>query len=267
MTDITLAADQAAATKLLHDAETALGTQSTGPQGGSLGPFSATFSASASFSGGAIDLIAPNIIQITNCNFNYSVDLSLSVDLNSILPSFCLPQICIPIPFDGDICTPKICISWPTITIPVSYSDTITFTADFTLNAHLSGATWLVDVVIVGIPALDLSPAAAAILAAIAAAVTPILLAIPFIGPFLALGVDAILAAIGIAGLLGLLGPLLTPFVSGLTFNIYKHPKVFQVLPNSSPIDPAVNINLDLIQAAVLASDKSELVLTANISA
>ena len=267
MTDITLAADQAAATKLLHDAETALGTRSTGPQGGSLGPFSATFSASASFSGGAIDLIAPNIIQLTNCNFNYSVDLSLSVDLNSILPSFCLPQICIPIPFDGDICTPKICISWPTITIPVSYSDTITFTADFTLNAHLSGATWLVDVVIVGIPALDLSPAAVAILAAIAGAVTPILLAIPFIGLFLALGVDAILAAIGIAGLLGLLGPLLTPFVSGLTFNIYNQPKVFQVLPNSSPIDPAVNINLDLIQAAVLASDKNELVLTANISA
>ena len=267
MADITLAADQAAATKLLHDAENALGTLSTGPQVGNLGPFSATVSATASFSGGAIDLIAPNIIRIANCNFNYTVNLSFSIDLNSILPHFCLPQVCIPIPFDGEICTPKICISWPTITVPVSFSDTITFTADFTLNAHLSGANWLVDVVIVGIPALDLSPAAAGILVAIGAALTPILLAIPFIGPFLAIAADAILAAIGIAGLLGLLGPLLTPFVAGLTFQIYNQPKVFQVLPNSSAIDPAVNINLDLLQAAVLASDKNELVLTSNISA
>jgi hypothetical protein len=266
MTDIILAADQAAATKLLHDAETALGTQATAG-GGSLGPFAVTWSASVSISGGAINLMAPNIIQITNCNFNYSLGFSFSVDLNSFLPHFCLPQVCIPIPFFGDLCTPKICINWPTITIPVSFSDTITFTADFTLNAHLSGATWLVDVVIVGIPTLDLSPAAVAILAAIGAAVTPILLAIPFIGPFLALAVDAILAAVGIAGLTGFLGPLLTPFVSGLTFNIYKQPKVFQVLPSSSVIDPAVNINLDLIQAEVLASDKNELVLTANISA
>ena len=266
MTDIILAADKSAATTLLHDAEAALGTQSTSG-GGSLGPFAATWSASASFSDGAIDLLPPNIIQITDCHLNYSLGFSLSVDLNSFLPHFCLPQICIPIPFDGSLCTPKICISWPTITIPVSYADTIKFTADFTLNAQLSGSTWLVDVVIVGIPALDLSPAAAAILVAIAAAVTPILLAIPFIGPFLAIAVDAILAAIGIAGITGLLGPLLTPLVSGLTFNIYKHSKVFEVLPNSSPIDPAVDINLDMIAASVAASDKNELVVTADISA
>jgi hypothetical protein len=267
MTDITLAADKSAATTLLHDAEAALGTQSTPPGGGSVGPFTATWSASASFSGGAIDLLPPNIIQITDCNLNYSLNFSLSVDLNSFLPHFCLPQICIPIPFDGSLCTPKICISWPTITIPVSFSDTIKFTADFTLNAHLSGTIWLVDVVIVGIPTLDLSLAAAAILAAVGAALTPILLAIPFIGPFLAIAVDAILAAIGIAGITGLLGPLLTPFVSGLTFNVYKHPKVFEVLPNSSPIDPAVDINLDMIAASVIASDKNELVVTADISA
>jgi hypothetical protein len=265
MADITVAADQAAATKLLHDAETALGTQSTSG-GGSLGPFAAAWSASVSFSGGAIDLIPPNVIQITDCHFNYSLGFTFSVDLNSFLPHFCLPQVCIPTPF-GDICTPKICLSWPTITVPVNYSDTILFTADFTLNTHLSGTTWLVDVVIVGIPDLQLSVAAAAILAAIGAAVTPILLAVPFIGPFLAIAVDAILAAVGIAGITGLLGPLLTPFVAGLTFNIYKHAKVFEVLPNTSPIDPAVDINLDLIEAAVLASDKNELVLSANISA
>jgi hypothetical protein len=266
MSDIILAADPSAATILLHDAESALGTQSTSG-GGSLGPFVATWGASASFSGGAIDLIPPNVIQITDCHLNYSLNFSLSVDLNSFLPHFCLPQICIHIPFDGNLCTPKICLSWPTIKIPVNYSDFVTFTADFTLNAHLSGTTWLIDVVIVGIPSLDLSLPAAAILAGIAAAATPILLLIPFIGPFLAIAVDSILAAIGVAGITGLLGPLLTPFVSGLTFNIYKHSKVFEVLPNASLIDPAVDINLDMIAASVEATDKSELVVTADISA
>lgn len=263
MADITAATDQAAATKLLHDAETALGTKSASG-GGSLGPFSASWSASASFSGGVIDLIPPNIIQITNCTVNYSLRFTFSVDLNNILPRICLPQVCIPF---TDICTPRVCLDWPTISVPVSYSDVIHFTADFTLDPHLSGATWFIDVVIDGIPELDFSPAAAAILLAIGAALTPILLAIPFIGPFLAIAVDAILAAIGIAGITGLLGPILTPFVAGLRFTIYQQPKVFEVLPNSPPIDPAVHINLDLIAASVQASDKNELVLTANISA
>jgi len=267
MTDILLAIDETAATTLLNGAENALGVQSTGPGGGTLGPFTASWSASASFSGGTVTLTPPNMIQFTNCNLNYMLNFTLNVDLNNILPSFCLPQVCIPIPFFGEVCTPQICISWPTISIPVGYSDTITFTADFTLDAHLSGSTWLVDVIIVSFPSIDLSPAAVAILAAIAAAATPILLAIPFIGPFLAAAVDGIIAAIGIAGLTGLLGPLLTPFVSGLTFNIYKQPKIFQILPNSPPIDPAVSISLDLIQAAVVASTpQNELVLSANIS-
>jgi hypothetical protein len=266
MADLTLALDQTAATTLLHDAETAL-IIPPAAGGGSLGPFSASWDASASISGGVIDLLPPNIIQITDCNFNYTVGFTLSIDLNSILPSFCLPQICIPIPFDGSICTPLICISWPTITVPVSYSDTILFTADFSLNAHLSGVNWLVDVVIDGVPMLDLSAAAIAILAALGAALTPILLAIPFIGPFLALAVDAILGLIGVAALLGVLGPLLSAFIAGLTFNIYTHNKVFEVVPSGGATDPAVDITLDLIQAAVVATDKNELVVTANISA
>jgi hypothetical protein len=266
MPDITVAADQTAATTLLHDAESTL-IIPPASGGGNLGPFGATWSASASFSGGDVGLIAPNIIRIGNCNFNYSLGLSFSIDLNSILPHFCLPQVCIPIPFDGEICTPQICINWPTITIPITYSDTIVFTADFALNVHLSGGLWFVDVVIVDVPALDLSAAAVAILAAIATVATAILTPIPFIGPFLALAVDAILATIGIAGITGLLGSILTPFISGLTFTVYKQPQLFQVLPASSAIDPAVDVNLDVITAAVVASDKNELVLTASISA
>ena len=129
MSDIIAAADQTAATTLLHDAEATLGTLSKSG-GGSLGPFVANYSASVSFSGGNVDLIPPNIIQLADCNVNYSLNFSFGIDLNDFLPSFCLPQICI-----FGWCTPKICISWPTVTIPISFSDTLTITGDFTVSA------------------------------------------------------------------------------------------------------------------------------------
>src|SRR5580698_367768 len=127
MPDIIAAADQSAATTLLHDAEVTLGTLSkTG--GGSLGPFVANYNASVSFSGGDVDLIPPNVIQLTDCNVNYSLSLSFGLDLSDFLPTFCLPQICI-----FGWCTPKICTSWPTIAIPISFSDSLTITGDFTV--------------------------------------------------------------------------------------------------------------------------------------
>lgn len=264
MPDITAAADETAATSLVLAAETALGTVSKSGSG-SLGPFTATWGASANFSNGTVDLIAPNVIRLTDCLMNYALSFSFSFDLSSILPDFCLPQICIPIPFNGKLCTPKICVNWPTITIPVSHSGTIKFTADFSLNVHLDSGNWLVDLVIVGIPFLQFGPAAAAILAAIGVAAALVLAPIPFIGPLLAGAVLAITAVIGIAGVTGLLGPILTPFVSGLTFNLYSQPQIFQVLPPAAP-DPAVNVKLDSITAAVVSSDEDELVLTVDIS-
>ncbi len=264
MPDIVVAADESAATELVHDAEATLGVVSRSGSG-SLGPFTASWSASTSFTGGAVDLIAPDIIRIANCELHYSLGFTFSFDLSSIIPDLCLPRVCIPTPW-GDLCTPRICIDWPTITIPVSFTDIVRFTADFRLNPHLVGPDWLVDIVIVGIPLLQISPAAAAILAALGLAAAAILLAIPFIGPFLAGAVLAITAAIGIAGITGLLGPILTLFVSGLSFTIYKQHRVFNVLPASSPVDPAVNINLDAIAASVSTTDEDELVLSVDIS-
>jgi hypothetical protein len=267
MSDIVVAADEVAATTLIHDAESTVGTLVAGPTSGSFGPITASASASAFLANGGVDLIPPDIIRIADCELHYSLNLDLSVDLSAILPDFCLPQVCIPIPFDGEICTPKICIDWPTIPIPVSHSDVVKFTADFKLNVHLTGGQWFVDVVIVGIPFLQIGPAAAAILLAIDAAATLILLAIPFIGPFLALAVNFIIVAVGIAGITGLLGPLLTPFVSGLTFNVYKQSQLFEVLPAAGPIDPAVKVNLDAIAAAVDGSGgEDELVISIDIS-
>jgi hypothetical protein len=69
-----------------------------------------------------------------------------------------------------------------------------------------------------------------------------------------------------VAGLTGLLGPILTPFVSGLRIPIYNQPQLFEVLPLEGPIDPAVHVTIDAIAASVETSDEDELVLTADIS-
>jgi hypothetical protein len=265
MPDIIAAADEVAATTLVHDAETTLGVLGDSG-GGNLGPFSANWGASVSFSGGTIDLIPSDVIRIADCAMNYNLNFSFSIDLSDFLPDFCLPQVCVPTPW-GDLCTPEVCVDWPTIgPIPINYSDTILFTADFNLDVHLTGGDWHVDVVIDGIPFLQLSPAAAAILALIGAALTPFLLAVPFIGPFLAIATNAILLAIGIAGLTGFLGPILTPFVSGLTFTVYQQPQVFEVLPSGGALDPAVTINLDAVSSSVVGSDEDELVIEVDIS-
>jgi hypothetical protein len=265
MADVTLACDQTAATRLVHDAETIFGTQSKSGSG-SFGPFVASYGASASFSGGSVALQTPNIIALNDIHLNYSLNLSFGIDLNSFLPNFCLPQVCVDIPCVGTVCTPTICISWPTISIPFSYSDFIDFSADFQVLPHLSGSMWLIDIRIVSVPNLSISPAAAAILTALGLALGAALSAIPLIGPFLAVAVEAILAAVGIAGITGLLGPLLTLFVSGLTFTIYKQPQVQQVLPASGPHDPAVSIKITALDCVVQQTDKAELVATGSIA-
>jgi hypothetical protein len=261
MPDIIAAADQTAATTLLHDAETTLGTI-TKNGGGSLGPFFANYGASVSFSGGTVNLIPPNVIEIANLNVNYSLHLTFGLDLNNFLPHFCLPQIC----FFG-WCTPKICISWPTVSIPVSFADSLTITGDFTVVAALMGPIWNVNVVIDGVPLLQFGAGTALLLAAIGAAVTAAVIWVPLIGPFLAGLAALVVAAIGIAGLTGLLGAIITPFIAGLSFTVYSQPKLFPVLPNAGVNDPEVDVTITALAAAVQATDKNELVLTASVAA
>lgn len=265
MSDIVAAADEAAATTLV---QTAIAAFPIPPQSdsGNLGPFAASWSASANLTVGTVDLRPPNVIRLANGTLNYALGLDISLDLSDILPDFCLPQVCVPIPFNGRLCTPRICIDWPTVTIPVSHSGPVNFTADFALNVHLSGGQWIVDVIVVGVPFLQLGPAAVAILAAVGAAAALVLGAVPFIGPFLAVAVAAITAAIGIAAATGLLGAILTPFVSGLTFTVYQQPQIFQVLP-AAPPDGSVSVRLDSVTAAVVSTDEDELVLSVDISA
>ncbi len=259
--DLNAAVDETAATVLLHAAEAALGPQgATGS--GSFGPFGAAWSASATFSGGTVTLAAPDTVSIDDLTIGYSLGLTLSLDLSFL--DFCLPQVCIPTPF-GDLCTPKICFSFPTISVPVSFSSTASLSADFGIVVQLTGGTWDVDVVIQDVRELDLGAAATALVTAIGAAVSLALLAVPFIGLILSVAAGIITAAFGVAEVTGLLGDVVSLFVSGLTFTVYQQPQTFVVLPAAGPFDPAVDVTLVAVTAGVQASDKNELVLAVDI--
>jgi hypothetical protein len=266
MAEIIAAVDEQGANSLLDTAISILPPQSSSGSS-TLGPFVASYSVTATLTNGDVDLIPPDTIRLVDLRVDWTLNLSFGIDLSTFLPDFCLPQVCINIPCVGRVCTPRICIDWPTITVPVSFGDFVKATADFRLDVSLSGGLWKVQAVIVGVPNLQFGATTALLLAAIGAAVTPILLAIPFIGPFLAIAVDAILLAIGIAGVTGLLGPILSPFVSGLKIPIYKQPQLFPVLPAESAVDPQVTVTIDLIAAQVVNSGEDELVLSADISA
>jgi hypothetical protein len=266
MAEITAALDEPGVQKLL-DAVVAMIPPQTASNTTTLGPFNVTYTANATLTNGVVDLIPPDTIRIADLRLDWTVKLDLVIDLAKILPKLCLPQACIDGPCGIKVCTPEICIPWPKVPVTIPISDFAKTTVDTRLVIGLVGANWRVEAEVLGIPSLSFGLTTAALLALVSAAITPFLLLVPFIGPFLALAVNLILAAIGVAGLLGLLGAILTPFVAGQKFKLYDQPKLLQVLPAESAVDPAVNFNIDMIKAIVAHNaPEDEYVLTADIS-
>jgi hypothetical protein len=266
MAEITAALDEGGANKLLDAVIAAIGTRSLPPGSGTLGPFTASYAASGTLTNGNVDLIPPDTIRIADLRLDWSVALTFVMDLAAIMPKMCLPSVCLDLGF-GTLCTPEICVSWPKRTVNVTLSDFVKATVDTRLKISLVGGVWRVEAEILSVPDLTTGINTALILAALSAAITPVLLTIPFIGPFLAIAVNIILVAIGVAGVLGLLGPILSLFVSGLTFKLYEQPKLFQMLPAEGPFDPKVDFNIDAVNAVVAHNgNEDELVLTADIS-
>jgi hypothetical protein len=263
--EIIAAIDEGGASDLLSDAIAAMPPVASSGSG-SLGPFTAGYSVQGHFTSGSVDLIAPSTVRIDHLHFDWHIDLSFQIDLDDFLPTFCIPQACVDIPCVGRVCTPRICLSWPTISVSVPLDDFAEASADFGINVSLAGGNWKVQIVVQNVSQLQFGLTTAAVLGLIAVAVTPILLLIPFIGPFIAIAVDAIIATIGIAGLTGFLGPIISPFISGLKIPVYDQPKHFKVLPASGPNDPDVFIELDSVSADVQHSNEDELVLSVDIS-
>ncbi len=266
MSEITAAVDEVTANNLFATIVGGIGTQ-TASGSSNLGPFGVSYSASATPVPGTVDLIPPSTIRIDNFRLNWSVSCSFQLRLGDFLPEIHIPQICIRIPCVGRVCTPRIDITWPTITIPVSFGDFLLATVDLGVGFGLVGSDWVVEGVVQGIPNLQWGPGTAAALTAIGAAVALAVAWVPLIGPFVAGLVLAVTAAIGVAGLTGWLGPILTPFIAGMRFEIYRQPALFEVLPASGPFDPAVHVRIDAVTADIQHNaPEDELVLGIDIS-
>lgn len=267
MSEIIAAIDEGAANDFLDTVVAGLGPQSTSGSS-SLGPFAVSYSVSGTLSNGSVDLIPPGTIRIADLRLDWSASATLSLDLGDFLPEIHIPQVCIDIPCVGTVCTPRIDITWPTVSVPVSFGDFVRATVDLGLSVALVGGMWKVEGIVQGVPSLAFGPGTAAIVAGIGLAVAAAVAWVPLIGPFLAGLAIAVTAAIGIAGLTGWLGPIITPFISGTRFPIYDQPEWFEVLPATSAIDPAVSVHIDAIGAEVQHNaPEDELVLSADISA
>ncbi len=265
MSDLTTAIDETAANIVVPRA---LALQNLQPQTGSssLGPFGVSWSAGGTLSGGTVDLIPPpaDVIRVDDCRLNYTLGLTLSLDLGFL--DFCLPQICVRIPFIGRVCTPRICVTFPTITVPISHSGTVDFGVDLRLDATLVGSTWRVEAVLIAVPTLSLGASGALLVAAIGAAVSLALLAVPFIGPLLALASAVVFGAFSLANVLGLLGTILTPFIAGLRILLREQPRFTQIMA-AAGTDPAVFIRIDALDAVLDGSaGEDELIITADIA-
>jgi hypothetical protein len=249
MPDVIAAVDQTAALVLLHAAETALGVvHRTGSA--TFGPFSATYDVSAIFSGGTINLKAPDI-EIADGNVQYNITLSFGLDLKDEGLDITLP-------------------------IVFQFMGTATFTGDFTLNPHLDMmGNWLIDLVIDSIKSLVFTPASLGdILVQLGAALTGALSALlldpilaPIVGPMIPAIVSTTVSAVGLAGLTNTLSSILSPILHGISFTIYTQPQIFPAVPAAGPNDPVVNITITALSASVQATDKTELVFTGDFSA
>ncbi|HYF72398.1 MAG TPA: hypothetical protein VD864_06235 [Nocardioides sp.] len=266
MSEILAAIDEMAAQQLFDTEVAALGTQSTSGSS-SLGPLAVTYAVSGTLSNGTVDLIAPATVQIADLRLDWHVDLTFQLDIGDFIPDIHIPQVCVPIPCVGTVCTPRIDIVWPTVTVPVSFGDFLKTTVDLGVALSLVAGVWKVEGIVQGVPSLQFGASTAALLAAIGVAVAAAVAWVPLIGPFLAVLVGAVVAAIGIAGLTGLLGPIISPFVSGTRFPITEVPVLFEVLPAAGPFDPAVFVTVASLGAEIQHNPpEDELVVLADIT-
>ena len=83
------------------------------------GPFQVGYSASVALSGGVavLENAPANKLDLNNVNVAGSVSAFFTFDLGLILPTICIPpfQVCVDIPFIGNVCTPQFCIPWPSV--------------------------------------------------------------------------------------------------------------------------------------------------------
>jgi hypothetical protein len=261
MAEMTAALDQTGATRLVAWAESQypeVNANGTRP----LGPLSVDYTVRATFEGGTVTLSPPRNLRLAGAVTRFQVRLSITLDVSRLIPDFCLPQVCVNIPLIGRVCVPptRVCIDWPSVTIPVSYTDTATFTVDLRAEVRQENGSWVADTVILGTPSVQLG-VLTGLLQSIRNAADAVLRVLPYIGPLLAKALDNLIASIS-GSLGGVLGSILTAVIGGTRFELYRQPTTLTVVVDGT----GVSLTLDSVAVDVVASDENELVLGIDIS-
>lgn len=264
MSNVVTAIDQRGATLLFGQLAAAASPMTTSGSR-QFGPFAINYAATGTLQTGFIDLIPGSTVQINQLRLDWHLNAALVIDLNQILPPFCPPPITFNTPWGSVTWTPP-CIPWPVITIPFHVGDYFKATVNLALLVRFTGSDWQVYAKLLTLPSLAFGPATAAILAAVTIAASAVLLPIPFIGPFLAVATTAILGGITLAGVSGLLGPIITQFLGGREFLIYQRPRGFILVPYQGPNDPDVKMIINSVEANIVNDVEDELRIYVDIA-
>jgi hypothetical protein len=243
---------------------------------GSWGPFVAGYDVNLNVAGGSITLIdlGPQI-RLDGVVVWGVVNLTLGLDLARILPRVCIPpdRVCIPTPW-GDVCTPQVCVSWPTIsvTIPVPIPQ-VGLSANFQVAAQRDGDNW--DVILKVFPfsiLFDLSPTVNQIADAVKNVVHDTLGRIPLIGGLIEGLVDAVINALrsilvavlgAITAFMKQLIILIDLFSPTIPFTVTQIPVRQRLLATGAPGDREVDLNVATLSPSVASQ---ELVIAATFA-
>lgn len=263
MQNVLTAIDETGSTVLYQKLAVALGTVTTSGTG-SLGPFPLSYTLNATLAPGQVDLNPPNVIRILPLKVHWSLNALIKIDLNQLLPPIYLPHVKITITWKKwqikiTISVTWVHYPWPVLQVPLNVSDDVSAIANLRLIVRSDAANWYVYGRVVALPSFGFGPATASIIGALALILPALLLPIPLIGGLAAIATFAILGAITVGGVTGLLGPALTPLIAGREFMFYQRPRLLPLLPSQGPNDPAVNLSIDMVEASIVNSGEDEL--------
>lgn len=254
--DATVALSQDALTLLVQQA---LDKPVTGQNSGSWGPFVGGYSVNLSVSGGDVTLVdLGQQIRLDNVVVSGTFVLTIGLNLGAILPNICIPpsRACVSV-FGHQVCTPQVCISWPTISVPllpILIYPPIGLSVNFQVAAQQDGGNW--DVILKVYPfslLVDLTPSENTIIDGVEAAVRDTLGQIPLIGDLIDDLVDTVLNALravidailgDIEAFLKQLIILIDLFSPTVPFRVAQIPAIQKVIPAGGPGEAEVDLTI-----------------------
>jgi hypothetical protein len=273
--DVTIAMSSDAAGRLIRaELDKPLVAQGSG----SWGPFVAGYNVNLQVSGGTIQFIdLDSQISLQDVVVQGTVGASVGLNLANVLPHLCFPpvQVCANIPLIGQVCSPQYCVSWPTISVPITIPvPPLGISAVFALSNKLNGNNWEIDLNVFPFSIqIDLTPSINAVIDAVESTLNGVLGNIPLIGGLISSLIDTVLNTLKgvIDSILGAISDfirnmiyLIDLFSPTIPFHIADLPAVQRLLPAGSAAgDREVDLTISSLSSTIL---NQELVVTASFA-